>query len=394
MNTEVDGALARPDGRERPLRVMHLLHTFGVGGMEVGITKLVNSLDRSRIASSICSCRPGDSLKQRLRPDIPLYEFNRREGNDPRLVVQLVRLFRAKRPDVIHTHRWATLLEGLIAARLAGVPFVVHGEHGTLETRRHNALVQRTVWNRVDRVLSVSSRLAERMARDIGFRVDRIQVIRNGVDLERFKPEQRLEARASFGLEPHQIVIGSVGRLVPVKDQATLLRALALLRTSGFSFMGVLAGAGPLHGELQSLAAALNLDNVSLLGNRNDVERVLGALDVFVLSSLSEGLSNTIQEAMATGLPVVATRVGGADELVEHEHTGCLVPPGDPRALAEAIASLVRDPARRQRFAQAGIERARQHFGLDRMIREYEQMYLDLSRRRPAVLGYAQANEA
>ena len=381
-------------GGTGPLRVMHLLHTFGVGGMEVGITKLVNGLDPSRIASSICSCRPGDSLKERLRPGIPLYEFNRRRGNDPLLIGQLVRLFREKRPDVIHTHRWATLCEGLIAARLAGVPYVVHGEHGTLETRRHNAFVQRTVWNRVHRVLSVSSRLAERMARDIGFPLERIEVIRNGVDLERFTPERRLEGRAALGFQPNQIVIGSVGRLVPVKDQATLLRALAVLRTGGFSFSGVLAGTGPLHGELQSLASALNLKDFNLLGNRNDVERVLGALDIFVLSSESEGLSNTIQEAMATGLPVVATRVGGADELVEHERTGYLVPARDPQALAGAIANLLKDPARRQRFAQAGCERARQQFGLDRMIREYEQMYLGLASRKPAVVGFAHANEA
>ena len=381
-------------GRTGPLRVMHLLHTFGVGGMEVGITKLVNGLDPSRVASSICSTRPADSLKDRLRPGIPLFEFNRRKGNDPLLIGQLVRLFREQKPDVIHTHRWATLCEGLIAARLAGVPYVVHGEHGTLETRRHNAFVQRTVWNRVHRVLSVSSRLAERMARDIGYPVEKIQVIRNGVDLERYTPERRAEARTSFGFAPNQIVIGSVGRLVPVKDQATLLRALALLRTGGFSFSGLLAGTGPLHGELQSLASALKLNDFNLLGNRNDVERVLGALDVFVLSSASEGLSNTIQEAMASGVPVVATRVGGADELVVHGETGCLVPAGDPQALAEAIAGLLRDPARRQRFAQAGCERARQHFGLDRMIREYEQMYLGLASRTPAVVSVAQAHEA
>ena len=381
-------------GGTGPLRVMHLLYSFGVGGMEVGITKLVNGLDPSRIHSSICSCRPGDSLKQRLRPGVPLYEFNRRQGNDPLLIAQLVRLFREKRPDVIHTHRWATLCEGLIAARLAGVPYVVHGEHGTLETRRHNAFVQRAVWTRVQRVLSVSSRLAERMARDIGFPVERIQVIRNGVDLERFSPARRAEARASFGFQPNQLVIGTVGRLVPVKDQATLLRALVLLRTAGFSFTGLVAGAGPLQGELTSLASALNLNNVNFLGNRNDVDQVLGALDVFVLSSQSEGLSNTIQEAMATGVPVVATRVGGADELVEHERTGYLVPAGDPQALAEAIAGLLRDPAHRQRSAQAGYERARQQFGLDRMIREYEQMYLGLASRKPAVVSFAQANEA
>ena len=183
-----------------PVRVMHLLHTFGVGGMEVGITKVVNSLDPSRVSSSICSCCPGDSLKQRLRPDIPLFEFNRRPGNDPVLVGRLYRLLRRERPHVLHTHRWATLCEGLIAARLAGIPLIVHGEHGTLETRAHNVKVQRWVWGRVDQVLSVSSRLAERMARDVGFPLERITVIRNGVDLDRFKPGDRLAARAALGL--------------------------------------------------------------------------------------------------------------------------------------------------------------------------------------------------
>jgi glycosyltransferase involved in cell wall biosynthesis len=190
---------------------MHLLHKFGVGGMEVGITKVVNALDRSRVMSSICSCCPGDSLKEKLRPDIPLYEFKRREGNDPVLVWQLYHLLRRERPHVLHTHRWATLCEGLLAARMAGVPFVVHGEHGTLETRRHNAFVQRWMWSRVDRVLSVSSRLAERMSREVRFPLDRIQVIRNGVDLDRFNPIRRHQARALFGFRADELVIGTVG---------------------------------------------------------------------------------------------------------------------------------------------------------------------------------------
>jgi hypothetical protein len=145
--------------------VTHLVHRFGVGGMEIGIAKLVNGLDPSRITSTIFSAlpTPGDGLRERLNPGIKVIEFNRRRGNDPALVGELYRLFKRERPHVVHTHRWATLCEGLVAARLAGVPFVVHGEHGTLETRRHNARVQRWAWRYVDRVLSVSSRLAERM---------------------------------------------------------------------------------------------------------------------------------------------------------------------------------------------------------------------------------------
>jgi sugar transferase (PEP-CTERM/EpsH1 system associated) len=373
---------------------MHLLHTFGVGGMEVGITKLVNSLDPGRVSSSICSCCPGDSLKQRLRPDIPLFEFNRRPGNDPVLVAQLYRLLRRERPHVLHTHRWATLCEGLIAARLSGVPLIVHGEHGTLETRAHNARVQRWVWGRVDQVLSVSSRLAERMGHDIGFPVERIKVIRNGVDLDRFKPRDRARARAALGLPPDRLVIGTVGRLVPVKDQANLLDALSLVRRHGIAFSAVIAGTGPLRDMLVARAQALGLGDVCFLGNRDDVEHVLAAYDVFVLSSESEGLSNTIQEAMACGLPVVATRVGGADELVDEDRTGLLVPRQDPAALAEAIRSLASNRPRRESLGVAGRSRAEALFGLDRMIREYETMYLNLTRRTLEPLPQGKRSEA
>ena len=353
----------------QPIRVMHLLHTFGVGGMEVGITKLVNSLDRSRVASSICSCCPGDSLKQRLSGDIPLFEFRRRKGNDPVLVAQLWRLLRKERPHVLHTHRWATLCEGLVAARLAGIPFVVHGEHGTLETRPHNVRVQRWAWKRVDRLLSVSSRLAERMAHDVGFPLERITVIRNGVDLDRFAPRDRAAARALLGLSADALVIGTVGRLVAVKDQATLLRSFALLRQRGLIFSAVIAGTGPLREELLSQKQDLGLDNVHFLGNRNDVETVLAGFDVFVLSSQSEGLSNTIQEAMATGLPVVATRVGGADELVDENSSAFWCRQADPIALADALHRMSVDAAMRQQMGAAGRQRARAAFGLDGMIR-------------------------
>jgi sugar transferase (PEP-CTERM/EpsH1 system associated) len=373
---------------------MHLVHTFGVGGMEVGITKLVNSLDRSRIVSSVCSSRPADTLKLRLDPGIPLYEFNRRPGNDVVFVSQLYRLFRRVRPDVVHTHRWGTLLEGLVAARLAGVPRVVHGEHGTLETRQLNVRVQRWTWNRVDRVLSVSSRLAEQISREIGYPLDGIKVIRNGVDLNRFMPRDRGAAKVALGLPATDFVIGTVGRLVPVKDHPMLLNAFAALRDSGVTYTAVIAGTGPLRDDLARQAQELGLHQVHLLGNRNDVDQVLNAFDIFVLSSKSEGLSNTIQEAMATGLPVVATRVGGADELVKDNETGLLVPPQDPAAFSQAMYTLTTDRSQRERMGAAGRQRAVTLFGLDRMIREYEQLYLALASRKSSLLRDPQTSEA
>jgi sugar transferase (PEP-CTERM/EpsH1 system associated) len=369
----------RPVIRNQPLRVMHVVHKFGVGGMEVGIAKLVNSLPPTSIDSSICSCSPADSLKEQLRPGSRLFELNRRRGNDPALVWQLYQLFRREHPDVVHTHRWGTLCEGLVAARLAGVPHLVHGEHGTLEVRRLNAFIQRRAWNHVDRVLSVSSRLAEKISQEIGYPLKRITVIRNGVDLKRFRPQDKPSARRKLNLPEDAFVIGTVGRLVEVKDHATFLRALAQLRDAGVPFVSLIAGKGPLQRQTESLAATLGLmDRTRFLGDRNDVDSVMAAFDVFVLSSASEGLSNTIQEAMACGLPVVATRVGGADELVDEGHSGIIVPPRDPEALKNALQRIAGNPSLRERMGAVGLVRARLLFGLDRMIREYEAVYTGL----------------
>jgi L-malate glycosyltransferase len=290
---------------------------------------------------------------------------------------------RRERPHIVHTHAWGTLCEGLVAARLARVPVVVHGEHGTLNMKRRNLMVQNWAWRRVDQVLSVSSTLAARMAAEVGFPADGIRTIRNGVDLSRFQQRSQSDARQLLGLDPTEFVVGTVGRLVPVKNQAMLLDAAAALQRRNVRVTTVIVGDGPLTQELQSRAAALGIaPSVRLLGERPDVERVLGAFDVFALTSVSEGLSNTIQEAMASGLPVVATRVGGADELVDHDRTGVLVPSNDPIALANALESLLVAPERRLTMARAARTRAQSEFSLDKMVGAYEELYYGLMQRR------------
>jgi sugar transferase (PEP-CTERM/EpsH1 system associated) len=364
---------------ERPIRVMHVMYMMRVAGMELGVAKLVNALDRSRITSSVCSCRPADEARQRLSSDIPLFELRRRHGNDLSLVGHLFRLMRRQRPDIVHTHAWGTLVEGLIAARLARVPLVVHGEHGTLDLRPRTVRVQRWAWGRVDQVLAVSSQLAGRMASEVGFPAERIRTIRNGVDLETFGPGNRGAARAALGLRDEDLVIGTVGRLVPVKDHGTLLDALALLRARGMTFRAIIAGEGPLRRALETRAATLGLEEVvSFIGVRPDIPTVLSAMDIFVLSSSSEGMSNTIQEAMATALPVVATRVGASEELLHDGHTGILVPPQQPGAMAEALEALGLAPAKRRAMGVAARLRAETLFDLAAMVSQYESLYRDL----------------
>jgi sugar transferase (PEP-CTERM/EpsH1 system associated) len=359
---------------------MHVVHALRAGGMELGVVKLVNGLDDRRVASAICSTAQAGELKRALAPGVRLFELGRRDGNNPKLVWQLYRLFRRERPHIVHTHAWGTLLEGLVAARLAGVPAVVHGEHGTLQLRRHQRLAQRCGWAAANRVLSVSSRLAERIERETGFPAARIRTIRNGVDLARFSGTSRSRARRALGLPERGVLAATVGRLVPVKDHVTLLEATAALRQEGHEFTLVVAGDGPLRADLMARALSLGLSGrVRWLGHRSDVESVFAAADLFVLSSKSEGLSNTILEAMASGLPVVATRVGGADEMVVHGQTGLLVPPESPSELARALGALAAGDARRAAMGAAGRARVEAEFSLEGMLQQYEALYRDVA---------------
>jgi sugar transferase (PEP-CTERM/EpsH1 system associated) len=363
--------------RSLPVHVMHVVHALQPGGMEFGVVKLVNGLDRGRVQSSICSTVPAvGSMKSLVSPDVPVFELGRRPGTDPKLVLDLYRLFRRERPDVVHTHAWGTLIEGLAAARLARVPQVVHGEHGTLQLRGYQRWIQRRAWSAADKVLAVSTRLAERMAAETGFPLPRIHTIRNGVDLTRFGRMSRAVARDRLSLPPGALVIGALGRLVPVKNHAALIEAARLLRDEGADTTVIIAGEGPLRGELEGLAASAGLaDRVTFLGHRTDPEVVLAALDVFVLPSISEGLPNTVLEAMATGLPSVVSRVGGADELIEPGVTGVLVAPGDPAALARALGTLIRDEGLRRVMGTAARLRTESEFTLAGMIRRYEGLY-------------------
>jgi L-malate glycosyltransferase len=364
----------------RPLKVMHVVPRLWRGGMEHNVVKLTNATDRTRIVSVICSCLPADNLKHLLNHDVPLFEFARKEGNDPGIVRDIARLFRRERPDIVHTHAWGALCEGFIAAKLARVPVLIHGEHGTMKLRPANRLVQRVLWNRVDRLLSVSSTLAATMSEKIGVDEKRIHVIHNGVDVARFRSGDRRLLRDQLQLTPDDLLVVTVGRLEPVKDHAALIAAAAEVRCPA-RFKLALVGEGMLRESLEAEVRRSGLDGiVHFLGHRHDIENVLAAADLFVLSSRSEGLPNGVMEAMAAGVPVVSTAVGGATELVVHGITGLLVPPRSSQALGEAITTLLCDPSTRLAFGENGRRRAIEHFAFDRMVEQYETLYLTAAR--------------
>ena len=374
MNQE--GATHAGEKPLTPIRVLHVVSCLGRGGMEGGVMKLVTGCDPARVVADVCSLEPARAFQDLFGEKSHLHELKRRSAFDRRMIAAIARVIRERHVDIVHTHAWGTLLEGWIAAHLARAPHFIHGEHGTMELRALNVRLQRFLWNRADRLLAVSGELADRMTTRVGVRRDRIEVIPNGVDTERFGQIARQKARAALSLPPDAFIVVAIGRLVEVKNYPLLIDAARQLRDYGRDALFLVAGEGPLRSDMEQRISAAGLnDRVRLLGVRNDTPELLAAADAFVLTSWSEGMSNTILEAMAAGRPVIATRVGGNPELVVENTTGFLVRPDDPAELVHALGTLAGEPELTRDMGERARLRAEREFSLNRMIARYTAIY-------------------
>jgi len=368
----------------RPL-IAHVVHRFDVGGLENGVVNLLNRLPPERYRHAVVALTDVTDFRDRVRrDDVAYFALHKPPGHGIKVFPQLYRLFRHLAPAIVHTRNLAAL-EAAIPAWFARVPVRIHGEHGRdvgdLDgSNRKYRLVRRAHRPFVHHYVAVSADLQRYLISATGVDPDHVTHIVNGVDTQRFRPSTP-RGRLVDGPfdDPSSCVIGTVGRLQPVKHQALLARAFvrALERAPHLKsrLRLVIVGDGPLRAEIDAILAGAGVAGLAWLpGVRHDVPDVLRALDVFVLPSLAEGISNTILEAMATGLPVIATNVGGNVELVEHGRTGALVAPDNVDALADAILQFA-DPAVARAAGAAGRQRAERLYSLDTMVAGYGAIY-------------------
>ncbi|THF63659.1 TIGR03088 family PEP-CTERM/XrtA system glycosyltransferase [Pseudothauera nasutitermitis] len=374
----------------RPL-IAHVLYGFRVGGLENGVVNLINGLPESRYRHAVLSLTDScPRFRARVaRADVEFIDLSKPPGHGFRLYGRLAALFRELRPAVVHTRNLAAL-EVQVPARMAGVPVRIHGEHGwdvgdPQGTRRRYQWVRRAYRPFVTRYVALSAQLEGYLNARVGVPAARIARICNGVDARRFHPAER--GREPLAGSPFNAsalrVIGTVGRLQAVKDQTLLVRAFARLLRSEPQLAAPLrlciVGDGPLRADLERTVAEAGLGGrVWLAGERDDTPEVMRALDGFVLPSRAEGISNTVLEAMASGLPVIASAVGGNPELVDAGRTGTLVPAGDEEALAAALAGWLHAPQRARAQGLAGRVRVEEGFSLDGMVARYAALYDEL----------------
>jgi sugar transferase (PEP-CTERM/EpsH1 system associated) len=366
---------------------MHVVFRFDVGGLENGIVNLINHMPADAYRHAIVALTEVTNFRQRIRrDDVEFVSLHKAPGHGVWLYPQLYALMRRMRPAIVHTRNLAAL-EAVVPAWAARVPVRIHGEHGRdvddlLGNVRRYQWMRRLYRRFVDHYFALSADLAAYLVERTGVPATRVTQVYNGVDAVRFAPaSENTRALSGFPFRRgDHFVVGTVGRMQAVKDQPTLARAFVQALQAQPSLRDrlrlVLVGGGPLLAEC---AAILDQAGVAALawlpGELEGVPDVMRGFDCFVLPSLGEGISNTILEAMASGLPVLATAVGGNAELVQHGVTGEIVPPADPAALAEVLVRWAGDPAAVAALGGAGRQEALRRFSMGAMVAAYQNRY-------------------
>lgn len=366
--------------RDRPT-VCQVLHTLGVGGAEVLATRLVRQLaDQYHF---VFACLDGlGTLGAELREEgFEVEVLGRQPGFDIRCVRRLAGFAQDRQVDLIHAHQYTPFFYCRAPGWIGPRPPVLFTEHGRFHPdlpSRKRMLFNRLFLRSTDRVVAVGDAVKQALVRNEGIAAERIEVIYNGVRPEQFaqRPGARASVRQMLGLSEQASVAIQVARLDPIKDHLTALRVVQHVRRQWPDFQLLMVGEGPERGTIEAAVDAMGLSqNVRLLGQRSDIGELLCAADVFLLTSLSEGIPVTFIEAMCCGLPVVSTDVGGVAEVVVHGETGWLAPAGDDRRLSAGILELCQDEVRRQQHGQSGRDRAVRLFSEGAMHRGYAALY-------------------
>ncbi len=359
------------------------MHSLQVGGLENGVVNLINNLDPEIFTHSICCVDSMGPMAERIHQPVSFYSLEKGERRDYFISLKIAKIISRADPAIIHTRNWSAI-DGIIGARLTGKRIVVHGEHGREASdpkgeNRRRKRIRHLLSPWVSKYVAVSKELKEWLVHDVGIAPEKVMQIINGVDTDSNKPvENKGYLKKELGLAPGTFVIGSVGRLDPVKDHATLLRAFRAVagRFNGRKLALIIVGTGPMLEELKTIAEELNISrDVIFTGERDDVARFYNCMDVYVLPSVAEGISNTVLEAMASGLPVIASDRGGNLELVVQEESGFFFSSGSHEQLCDLICKYIDNDLLRHKHATNSRQRAVNKFSIDQMTAKYAALY-------------------
>jgi len=364
---------------KRKVNVLQLVEGMNWGGAETKLMELIAHMDNERFQTTVCSLGIGDRIKEKFDAlNVPYIGLKRRNRIDPKLIYDVSRIIKEKKIDVVMTTLFYADVIGALASAISPNKAVFSWE--TISAPEwlltHRLWAYRFAMKFCTKVISVSNATAKWLVDKRGLSENKVVVIPYGVDLSLYKQGSNPELRAKLGIKPETLVVGTVARLHTQKGHQYLIEAAKTIVPKFEDIQFVFVGDGDTRPDLEKSIKEANLtENFKLLGFRSDVKELLRTFDLFVLPSLYEGLPNVILEAMASGLPVVATAVDGTVELVEDCKTGYLVPPEEPEELVEKISALLSDAKRRKQFGLEGRKMVVGQYSLDLQVERFQNLY-------------------
>lgn len=375
----------------KKLKVCHVLDRLEVGGMENGVVNICNNLNRAKFIPVILAVKALGPMKERLNADVEIFCLQSGNGKNFFRYLKMAAFFKEMKPDIVHTHGWgACSFDGIIGAKLAKVPIVINGEHGSFFLKWHQIFLQKILALMCDRILSVSESLKARVGRTLDINTKKIKTVLNGVDTNKFNPKnttvaiaEELKEKFDFIKEDGDFILISVGSLKKNKNQQLLLDALAnLKRNKDISRMKVFfAGDGEDKMFLQEYAEEKEISkNVFFLGQRKDIAELLCLSDVLVSTSIAghEGLSNVLLEAMSSSLPVISTGSVGTTEVIKDGKNGFIVREDDFSLLSEKINFFVDNKTSIKSMGNYARQFVEENYSIKKMIEGYEAVYFSL----------------
>ncbi len=363
----------------RKVKVVHIIFNFSTGGIENGLVNIINHLPSEKFQHSIICLKSYDQkfFERITNLDTKIYALNKPSGKSLVYFIQLFKLIREIKPDIVHT-RNLTSLECQAVAFLAGVKHRIHGEHGwdSPQAKSHDKSrkIRKLLSVFVKRYVALSIEGCLYLENQIKIKKEKINHICNGVDIEKFHP-------AKPENKSNSLQVLTVGRLATVKNQILLLKGVAIVLNKNKNIKVTIVGEGACRQELERFIHTHHLKkHCHLLGDRTDIPTLMQKADVFVLPSLAEGISNTILEAMATGLPIIATKVGGNPELVTPDENGKLFESNSPEELSQILLEYIDNSHLLMAHGSSSREMAVNQFSIGTMAKKYKELYLNIMR--------------
>jgi glycosyltransferase involved in cell wall biosynthesis len=359
---------------------MLITHDLAIGGLQQVVVNICKTIDREKYdVSVLCLRNLGEYVPEIEKLGIKVFLLPLKNSTDYLSFLKVAKILRQQKIDVIHTHNSQPMIDGTIGALLAGVKSIVHTEHGTIfPDKKRYMVAEWFVSHFIYKIVGVSEPTAKNLEHFLKINPKKILTIMNGIDGQKFDIKiDAAKKRQELGLNKNDIILGTIGRLVMEKGYTYLLKAMHLIMHHCPQIKLLIVGDGYLSNSLKNEAATLNLNNnVIFTGNRLDVPELLKIFDIFILSSISEGLPIVLLEALAAKCPIIATDVGGIPKVITNGINGSLIPAKNPALLGEEILKLVKNRNIRERYVENGVSIFNEKFDVKKMTQKYEKLYV------------------